>query len=149
MKRFLAAFLTVIILISLNSCASRGINQSISYSLSGSPQTLDPQYAKDTSAHIVINNVFEGLVRISGDGEVMPGIAESWSVSPDGLTYSFKLKEGTEWYCSVALKNEFGEAFYKKFSEDLAWETEVWLSDLPDHMIHLNGDKFMGPREKR
>lgn len=38
---------------------------------------------------------------------------------------------------------------YKKFSEDLAWETEVWLSELPDHMIHLNGDKFMGPRENR
>lgn len=38
---------------------------------------------------------------------------------------------------------------YKKFSEELAWETEVWLSESPDHMIHLNGDKFMGPREKR
>ena len=38
---------------------------------------------------------------------------------------------------------------YKKFSEDLAWETEVWLSELPDHMIHLNGDRFMGPRENR
>ena len=36
---------------------------------------------------------------------------------------------------------------YKKFSEQLAWETEVWISDMPDHMIHLNGDKFMGPRE--
>ena len=35
---------------------------------------------------------------------------------------------------------------YKKFSEQLAWETEVWLSELPDHMIHMNGDKFMGPR---
>jgi len=35
---------------------------------------------------------------------------------------------------------------YKKFSEDLAWETEVWLAENPDHMIHLNGDKFMGPR---
>lgn len=35
---------------------------------------------------------------------------------------------------------------YKKFSENLAWETEVWIADLPDHMIHLNGDKFMGPR---
>lgn len=35
---------------------------------------------------------------------------------------------------------------YKKFSNNLAWETEVWLSELPDHMIHLNGDKFMGPR---
>lgn len=35
---------------------------------------------------------------------------------------------------------------YKKFSSDLAWETEVWISDFPDHMIHLNGDKFLGPR---
>lgn len=35
---------------------------------------------------------------------------------------------------------------FKKFSESLAWETEVWLSEMPDHMIHLNGDKFMGPR---
>ena len=35
---------------------------------------------------------------------------------------------------------------YKQFSEELAWETEVWISEMPDHMIHLNGDKFMGPR---
>ena len=35
---------------------------------------------------------------------------------------------------------------FKKFVEELAWETEVWLSDVPDHMIHLNGDKFLGPR---
>lgn len=37
-------------------------------------------------------------------------------------------------------------AKFKKFSEQLAWETEVWIADMPDHMIHLNGDKFMGPR---
>lgn len=36
---------------------------------------------------------------------------------------------------------------FKKFSEMLAWETEVWIADMPDHMIHLNGDKFLGPRE--
>ena len=35
---------------------------------------------------------------------------------------------------------------YKKFSEVLAWETEVWIAELPEHMIHLNGDKFLGPR---
>lgn len=34
---------------------------------------------------------------------------------------------------------------YKKFWDDIAWETEVWFSDTPDHMIHFNGDKFMGP----
>lgn len=36
---------------------------------------------------------------------------------------------------------------FKRFTEQLAWETEVWLSEMPDHMIHLNGDKFMGPRK--
>ena len=35
---------------------------------------------------------------------------------------------------------------FKQFYDDLAWETEVWIASDPDHMIHLNGDKFMGPR---
>lgn len=35
---------------------------------------------------------------------------------------------------------------FKRFSEQLAWETEVWIAEMPDHMIHLNGDKFTGPR---
>lgn len=37
-------------------------------------------------------------------------------------------------------------ATFKKFSDQLAWDTEVWIADMPDHMIHLNGDKFLGPR---
>lgn len=36
---------------------------------------------------------------------------------------------------------------YRKFSTDIAWETEVWLADAPEHMIHLNGDKFLGPHK--
>ena len=38
-------------------------------------------------------------------------------------------------------------ATYKKFADSLAWETEVWIADMPEHMIHLNGDKFLGPRK--
>jgi type II restriction enzyme len=34
---------------------------------------------------------------------------------------------------------------YHKFCKDIAWETEVWIADSPEHMIHLNGDKFLGP----
>lgn len=36
---------------------------------------------------------------------------------------------------------------YKKFSDKLAWDTEVWIANSPDHMIHLNGDRFLGPRK--
>jgi type II restriction enzyme len=35
---------------------------------------------------------------------------------------------------------------FKKHSANIAWETEVWLVETPDHMIHFNGDKFIGPR---
>lgn len=35
---------------------------------------------------------------------------------------------------------------YKRFASTLAWETEVWIAEMPEHMIHLNGDKFLGPR---
>lgn len=37
-------------------------------------------------------------------------------------------------------------AEFKRHSANIAWETEVWLMDIPDHMIHFNGDRFMGPR---
>ena len=37
---------------------------------------------------------------------------------------------------------------FKSFSDKLAWDTEVWIADMPDHMIHLNGDKFIGPRKE-
>ena len=36
---------------------------------------------------------------------------------------------------------------FKKFAHMLAWDTEVWIAELPEHMIHFNGDMFMGPRE--
>ena len=35
---------------------------------------------------------------------------------------------------------------FKKFASEIAWETEVWVAEIPEHMIHYNGDKFFGPR---
>lgn len=37
-------------------------------------------------------------------------------------------------------------AEFRKHMKAIAWDTEVWLSDTPDHMIHYNGDRFLGPR---
>jgi BsuBI/PstI restriction endonuclease domain/BsuBI/PstI restriction endonuclease HTH domain len=36
---------------------------------------------------------------------------------------------------------------FRKFAKDIAWETEVWIADNPSHMIHFNGDKFLGPHK--
>ena len=37
---------------------------------------------------------------------------------------------------------------FRKYAADIAWETEVWVADNPDHMIHFNGPKFLGPYKK-
>ncbi len=34
---------------------------------------------------------------------------------------------------------------FRRFMADIAWETEVWIADDPDHLVHFNGDKFLGP----
>ena len=41
---------------------------------------------------------------------------------------------------------DFGE--FRKHMTNIAWETEVWLCDTPDHLIHYDGDRFLGPRPK-
>lgn len=62
--------------------------------------TLEPPHLDPTASsaaaidEIVYANVFEGLTRIDGTGRVMPGLAESWTVSDDGLTYTFSLRQG-------------------------------------------------------
>ena len=40
-------------------------------------------------------------------------------------------------------------AEFRRHTSNIAWETEVWLSDVPDHLIHFNGDHFFGPRSRR
>jgi len=37
---------------------------------------------------------------------------------------------------------------FRQFIADIAWETEVWIADAPDHLVHFNGDKFLGPFQK-
>ena len=37
---------------------------------------------------------------------------------------------------------------FKKYASEIVWESEVWIADVPDHMIHFNGDKFLGPYQQ-
>ncbi len=62
--------------------------------VSGVPDTLDPQLADSEVERIVAVNLFEGLFRLNGDGTARPAACESYTVSEDGLTWSFTLREG-------------------------------------------------------
>ncbi len=73
------------------------------------------------------------------------------SVTSVGAMEPKRVREIEEMTKGVTAGKIFVTAFpdfktFKQFSESLAWETEVWIANMPDHMIHLNGDKFLGPR---
>ena len=74
------------------------------------------------------------------------------SVTSVGAMEPKRIKEIEEMTENVSADKIYITAFldfktFKRFSDSLAWETEVWIADMPDHMIHLNGDKFLGPRK--
>ncbi|HWJ74578.1 MAG TPA: peptide ABC transporter substrate-binding protein [Kaistia sp.] len=65
--------------------------------LVGPVTILDPQKAATTSETALLLDLFEGLVTRDAAGRIAPGAASSWTVSPDGLTYTFTLRDGARW----------------------------------------------------
>lgn len=63
-----------------------------------SPRTLDPALATDIYSFAIIQQLFDGLVQFDKNLNVVPAIAKSWKVSPDGLTYTFYLREGVKFH---------------------------------------------------
>ncbi|HET9044338.1 MAG TPA: peptide ABC transporter substrate-binding protein, partial [Burkholderiales bacterium] len=61
------------------------------------PDTLDPQLARTDAAFNILRDLFEGLTAVGPDGAAVPAAAESWTVSPDGLEYRFRLRDGLRW----------------------------------------------------
>lgn len=64
----------------------------------GSPRTFNPLFAPDALSDQVARLLFAGLLQYDfAKQEVAPGLAESWSVAPDGKTWTFKLRRGLHW----------------------------------------------------
>ncbi|HLK80645.1 MAG TPA: peptide ABC transporter substrate-binding protein [Xanthobacteraceae bacterium] len=61
------------------------------------PETLDPHKSSTVDASNILRNLFEGLMVLDPSGNVAPGVAESFSISEDGLTYSFRLRSNAKW----------------------------------------------------
>jgi len=73
---------------------------------------LEPPHLDPTSAaagaidSVLYSNVFEGLTRFGPDGSVNPGLAESWEISEDGKTYTFKLLDGVKFHDGTEMNAE-------------------------------------------
>ncbi len=71
--------------------------QPLRYDIPYNIQTLDPQFVADGDAAMIVAHLYEGLFRQMPDGAIVPGVAESFTVSPDGRVYEFTLRKDAAW----------------------------------------------------
>ena len=116
-KRITSVLLIFVLLLAAASCnRDKGRDAALTAPIAQNPAQLDPQIAEGAAAEMVLNNSFEGLVRLGADGEILPGVAKSWNISADGKVYTFTLREDTHWYFSKANQSLFSEEEAERFS---------------------------------
>lgn len=104
MKPTIAA---AVLLWSLAAAPAAAAGAGLTLGMALEPPHLDPTAGAAAAIdEIVYANVFEGLTRIDSAGAVRPALAESWTVSDDGLTYSFRLRAGVAFHDGTAFDAE-------------------------------------------
>lgn len=102
------------------------------------PDTLNPYITQLVTSNNVLSGVMEGLLKYDSEQKLQPALAESYQVSPDGLTYTFKLRQGVKWHDGepftvqdvVATWKVITDPKFGAFSQ-LGWE-KITTIDTPD-----------------
>ncbi len=100
-KITITAIVVIIVLVGIISYNSKYSNISakdhINVSIGPEPSTIDPGKNIDAYGAIYIQHMFEGLVKLDNKDRLVPGMAEKWDISNDGLIYTFYLKNDIKW----------------------------------------------------
>lgn len=97
--------------------------------LGGDPTTLDPARIVDVTGGLIAAKLFNGLVRLDDDLSIRPDIAESHSLSKDGLTYAFRLRKGVRFSNGREVKaGDFKYSFERVLSPETK-SPNTWIFD--------------------
>jgi peptide/nickel transport system substrate-binding protein len=131
MKKFIVSiFATLMLFTHINSASATNVNVAID----SSPAGLDPHLITAFNSVIIVqNNIYEGLTHINSDLSVGPGLAESWDVSSDGLTYTFNLAKGVSFHDGSTMDaNDVKSSIMRVQSEDVASPLASRVSPIVD-----------------
>ncbi|MCG6551981.1 MAG: peptide-binding protein [Candidatus Magnetominusculus sp. LBB02] len=116
------------------------------------PSVLLPVLAGDSASHSVAGNIYNGLVKYAPDLSTVGDLAESWDVSPDGLTITFHLRHGVRWTDGVEFTSEDVLFGYKTIIDDKTPTPykedflQVKAADTPDnHTFRVTYGKPFAP----
>lgn len=113
--------------------AAGGDKQELVFNLAADTKTLDPGLNQSVDGAIIAVNAFEGLAKLDDKDKAIPGQAEKWEVSPDGLKYTFHLKKDLKWSNGDPLKaSDFEYAWKRVLNPETA-------SEYSFQMLYLKG----------
>lgn len=113
-KRFVLAGVSLASALLLTACGGGSSNQSTySYIYSTDPNTLDYIASTRTTTSDITSNLVDGLLENDKYGNLIPSLAEDWTVSEDGLVYTYKLRKDAKWYTSEG--EEYGAVTAQDF----------------------------------
>lgn len=90
MKKLL---LMLSLLVLMVACGGKSTGNKVVFNAENEPTSLDPQILTDFTGFVITDHLYEGLVRLNEKNEVSPAGAESWKISEDGKTWTFKLRK--------------------------------------------------------
>ena len=96
-KLFCTALCLILTITIFAGCSSNNNKIDFIYPFSGDIKSFDPQIAKTADEFLLVENCFEGLVRVNDNGKVQAGVAKTWEISNGGKTYTFHLRQGAKW----------------------------------------------------
>jgi len=117
--------------VSKHSSVAQASGKTFAFRLPAEPETLDWNRAHTPVETHILVNLMEGLMGLDSKLQLVPAIAESWKVSPDGMTYIFKLRSGVRWSDGVPLKaQDFVYSWKRLLSPDTAAAYAYLLYDV-------------------
>ena len=129
--------LTVVSTLILAACGSSSASNTYSYVYLSDPDTLDYVNSNRATTSDVITNLVDGLLENDKYGNLVPSIAEDWTVSKDGLTYTYKLRKDAKWYTSDG--EEYAEVKAQDFVAGLKHAADENSEALPIVQSSIKG----------
>ena len=133
LKRILAVAMAAVMAVSATACGSGSTTPDASstssqstnsgdktfiVSMSADPTTFNPVAKADDDGHLIYQNIFDGLLQLNINSEVIPGLAETWDISADGLTYTFHLAKNVKWHDGVPFTSADVKYTYERIMSD-------------------------------
>ena len=117
-KRLIALVLVIAMVFCLGACGKKQTTDNgITVQIGPNPETLDPALNSAVDGGNMLITLFETLLIIDEDNKVQPGQAEKYEVSPDGLTWTFTMRDGLKWSDGTELNAKDFEYSFKRLTK--------------------------------